>query len=156
MEQDLMVLRHLVAHDATEADLSTRPRVAATVRPDGTVAGGRVAEVVDLATFADRQNLAQALVLRLLTPLGSLTGLGHAEYGSRLHELIGQPKDSARRNLCRAYVLAAVAAEPRVENEAVALDFDLAAEQVDSFVFTLVVRPVAGGDPLALTLEVGA
>lgn len=151
-----MVLRHLVAHDASEADLATTPRVAATIRPDGTIAGGRVAEVVDLATFAQRQNLAQALILRLLTPLGALAELGHAGYGSRLHELVGQPKDAARRNLCRAYVLAAVAAEPRVEPGAVAFEFDVAAERVDSFVFTVAVQPVAGGDPLALTLEVGA
>lgn len=150
---DLTVLPWLAAHDAAEADLSLRPRAAHRVLPDGTV--HPVTDVHDLATWTGRENLAQALVLRLLTPVGSLAALGHAAYGSRLHELIGRPKDSARRNLCRAFVLEAVAQEPRVDPTAVALDFDLAAESVDSFVFVLQVRPVDGGDPLAVSLEVG-
>lgn len=152
---DLMALPHLVAHDAAEADLSTGARVAARVRPDGTLYPGGASEVTDLATFSERENLAQALILRLLTPVGSLADLGHAGYGSRLHELIGQPKDASHRALCRGFVLAAVAAEPRLQPEAVSLDFDLAAERLDSFVFTLTVQPVAGGDPLAVTMEVG-
>jgi phage baseplate assembly protein W len=138
-------------------DLAVTSRVAATVRPDGTVARGAQAlpEVTDLATRSDQENLAQALILRLLTPVGSLAALGHPSYGSRLHELIGQPKDSARRNLCRAFVLAAVADEPRVAPAAVAFAFDPAAERPDSFVFTVTVAPVAGGDPIGLTLQVG-
>src|SRR5881394_1026881 len=47
-------------------------------------------ETVDLAMARGVENLQQALILRLLTPLGSLSDLGHAGYGSRLHELIGQ------------------------------------------------------------------
>jgi len=150
---DLKVLPWLAAHDAAETDLSPRPRAAHVVAPDGTV--GPVDEVTDVATWSDRENLAQALVLRLLTPVGTLAPLGHAAYGSRLHELIGQPRDSARRNLCRAFVLEAVAQEPRVDPAAVALDFDVAAESVDSFVFVLQVRPLDGGDPVAVSLEVG-
>jgi hypothetical protein len=57
--------------------------------------------------------------------------------------------------LCRAFVLEAIAAEPRVDPAAVALDFDLAAEGVDSFVFTLQVSRTDGGDAVSLTLEVG-
>jgi len=154
---DLRVLPFLVAHDAGDADVGRTARVAPAVRPDGTLdrSPNRPAEVYDLGTFGGRDNLAQALILRLLTPVGSLAELGHAGYGSRLHELVGQPKDTARRNLCRAFVLAAVAAEPRVDPTAVALDFDRAAEGLDSFVFTLQVRPAAAGDPVALTLEVG-
>ncbi|HEX8001078.1 MAG TPA: hypothetical protein VF519_00115 [Mycobacteriales bacterium] len=149
---DLTVLPWLSAHDASEADLVTRPRTAQRVDPNGAVAP--VTEVTDLGTWSERQNLAQALILRLLTPVGSLAALGHAAYGSRLHELIGQPRDDARRNLCRAYVLEAVAQEPRVDPKAVALDFDREAESVDSFVFVLQVRPLDGGDPLAVSLEV--
>ncbi|HEY1179187.1 MAG TPA: hypothetical protein VGF17_23785 [Phytomonospora sp.] len=155
-DTDLLVLPHFVAHDASDADLSTVPRIAVRVRPDGGVGPGGRAEVTDLAVVAARENLAQALILRLLTPVGSLAALGHPEYGSRLHELVGAPRDAARRHLCRAFVLAAVAAEPRVEPGAVGFDFDPAAEGPDSLVFTLVVQPAAGGDPLALNLEVGA
>ena len=114
-----------------------------------------MAEVFDVATLSGREALAQALVLRLLTPVGSLAALGHASYGSRLGELVGQPRDSARRNLCRAFVLAAVAQEPRVDPSVVALDFDVAAERVDSFVVVLQVRPVDGSDPVGVSLEVG-
>ena len=149
---DLTVLPWLSASDASDADLVTRPRAAHVVDPNGAV--GPVTEITDLGTSSERHNLAQALVLRLLTPVGSLSSLGHAAYGSRLHELIGQPRDDAHRNLCRAYVLDSVAQEPRVDPKAVALDFDLDVESVDSFVFTLQVRPLDGGDPLAVSLEV--
>lgn len=136
---DLQVLPFLSAQEAGQYDLATsrHPRV------DG----------LDLATFSERQNLAQALILRLLTPRGSLAALGHSTYGSRLYELIGQSKNQATRNLCRAFVLEVVAQEPRVEPKAVKLTFDLASETPSNFVFTLLVQPVAGGEPLSLALE---
>jgi phage baseplate assembly protein W len=151
---DLAVAPYLVAHDASAMDLTTVER---QVR--GRALSGSTA-VSDFRTIGGRENLAHALLLRLLTPRGSLADLGHATYGSRLHELIGRPKTSALRDLCRAFVLEVVAQEPRVEDKAVALVFDPAAETIDSFVFTLVVRPIAaedGGDgaPLQLDLEVG-
>jgi phage baseplate assembly protein W len=146
---DLTVLPHFAADDATAADLVKR------------WTPGRVwidqpgLQAMDAATLNGRENLAQAMILRLLTPRGSLAQLGHAAYGSRLHELIGRRKTSALRNLCRAFVLEAVAQEPRVESTAVSLDFDEQAERFDSFVFTLAVQPVTDGDPVALGLEVG-
>jgi phage baseplate assembly protein W len=105
--------------------------------------------------LSERENLAQALILRLLTPRGSLAALGHASYGSRLHELIGQNKTAALRNLCRAFILEVVAQEPRVEDQAVEITFDEQAETLSSFVFTLAVRPRTGDEPIGLTLEVG-
>jgi phage baseplate assembly protein W len=146
---DLAVVPNFVAHDAAEVDLSTRVRAIRGPLPLGAT------QAVDLTTLDDRQNLAQALILRLLTPRGSLKALGHGEYGSRLHELIGQPKNPATRNLCRAFILEVVAQEPRVENKAVEISFDPLQEQVDSFVFTLAVLAIRDGDPLSVTLEVG-
>jgi len=61
------------------------------------------------------ENLAQAVILRLLTPRGELAALGHPEYGSRVHELIGQENNTRRRNLLRLFVLEALELEPRVE-----------------------------------------
>ena len=152
---DLSVAPFLAAHDASAMDLTTVQRpIRGRLRDGSTVAS-------DFATISGRENLAHALLLRLLTPRGSLADLGHAAYGSRLHELIGRPKTSALRDLCRAFVLEVVAQEPRVEDKAVALVFDPAAETLDSFVFTLAVRPVAdphgnnGGPSLLLDLEVG-
>ena len=169
---DLAVVPHLVAHAAAAADLVARPRPGrvglppdrlgelpaavleavagrAMVGPDGRI------EVVDLGVMSGRENLAQALLLRLLTPRGALKALGHETYGSRLHELIGERKTEELRALCRAYVLEAVAQEPRVKPKAVALDFDPTAELPTSFAFTLAVEPVEGGEPLGLSLEIG-
>ncbi len=145
---DLVVIPYLATHDADQVDL-----VRVQTRARGKqVAGGGVP--TDLQTFTGRENLAQALILRLLTPKGSLKGLGHSDYGSQLYRLIGEPKNNATRNLCRAYVLEAVAQEPRVEPKAVALYFDPDAETPSSFAFTLEVKPIAGGEPLSLNLEV--
>jgi phage baseplate assembly protein W len=143
------VVPNLVAHDASQQDLVIRRRPIVGVLPE------RAREAFDFGVIGGRQNLAQALLLRLLTPRGSLTALGHADYGSRLHELIGRRKTLELRNLCRAFVLEVVAQEPRVEQKAVELTFDPAAETLSSFVFTLAVKPLSGSEALALSLEVG-
>jgi phage baseplate assembly protein W len=149
---DLAVVPNFVAHDASEVDLVARTRVL-RVRP---AAGGVTdAEVTDLGVVSGRENLAQALILRLLTPRGSLAALGHAAYGSELYRLIGERKTESLRNLCRAYVLAVVAQEPRVEDTALALEFDPRAERFDTFVFTLSVKGKDTGQPVGLTLEFG-
>jgi phage baseplate assembly protein W len=70
---------------------------------------------VDLAVAADGNALRQALLLRLLTPLGSLGQLGHAGYGSRLHELIGRLSTDGTRQLARSFVIQAIAQERRVK-----------------------------------------
>jgi phage baseplate assembly protein W len=59
-------------------------------------------------------NLVQALLIRFNTPLGDLTGLGHPDYGSRLHELIGRSNDETTRNLVRLFALETLRNEPRV------------------------------------------
>ena len=61
------------------------------------------------------ENLAQALLLRILTPRGELAALAHPEYGSRVFELIGRENNSTQRNLLKLYILEAVKAEPRVD-----------------------------------------
>jgi len=146
---DLVVAPFLVAHDAAEIDLST------TTRPARGLLAPSALEAFDLAVIHGRQNLAHALLLRLLTPLGSLAALGHSGYGSRLHELIGQRKSTVTRNLCRLFVLEVVRQEPRVDDAAAALVFETDEETPSSFAFRLEVRPVDGGDPVALGLEVG-
>jgi phage baseplate assembly protein W len=146
---DLMVVPNFVAHDAASVDLSPRVRRRPGVAPLGEP------DPIDAATILGRENLAQALILRLLTPVGSLAALGHATYGSQLHRLIGRRKTPELRNLCRAYVLEAVAQEPRVAAPVVTLDFDPAAETSASFVFTVAVQPAGGSGTVGLSLEVG-
>ena len=68
----------------------------------------------DMGTVSGRDNLAQAIMMRLLTPSGELAPLGHPEYGSRLHELIGRENTETNRNLARLYILQSLQMEPRV------------------------------------------
>lgn len=75
---------------------------------------GQPRRLGDLALVAGRENLGQAVVLRLLTPRGELAALGHPEYGSRLHELVGRVNTETTRNLVKLYVLESLAAEPRI------------------------------------------
>jgi len=70
---------------------------------------------VDLEALDGVDNLQQALLMRFLTPMGELAQLGHADYGSRLHELIGERNVEANRNRAKLYVLQALNAEPRVK-----------------------------------------
>lgn len=154
----------LAAHDAEVLDLRVAPRPSRQRRPP---AGGDAptgqgfapeppgaAEVGDLATIEGRANVAQALTLRLLTPRGSLAALGHAEYGSRLPDLIGRRKTEALRGLCRAHILEAVRHEPRVADRPLAITFHPEQEPADAFVVEIVVQPVDGTDPVAVAVEV--
>jgi phage baseplate assembly protein W len=68
----------------------------------------------DLVSVTGHENLAQALLLRFLTPAGELAALGHPDYGSHLFELIGELNNVSNRNIARMYVLQAIEAEPRV------------------------------------------
>lgn len=74
----------------------------------------RLRQGVDLATVSSVDNLSQALLLRFLTPQGSLEPLGHPEYGSRLSTLIGELNSETNRNRAKLYVLEALAQEPRI------------------------------------------
>jgi phage baseplate assembly protein W len=146
---DLAVVPNMVAYDASSLDLTSKVRIVRRPRP------GEPGEIRDLSVLQGRENVAQALLIRLLTPRGTLASLGHASYGSRLHELIGERKTEELRNLCRAFVLEAVAQENRVEPKAVEFRFETGEERFDNFVFTVAVKPISSGDPIALSLEVG-
>lgn len=134
----------MIAHDLSPLD----------VRPSSGVApiGG---DVTDLATIDGRHNLGQALMLRMLTPRGAIADLGHAEYGSRLGELIGRRKTDTARALCKAFVLEVVAQEPRVEDTALDFAFDIESEGPSEIRFTVAVRPRTGDEVVSLDLVLG-
>ena len=67
----------------------------------------------DVQTVTGRENLAQAIVNRLLTRRGELTGLGHPDYGSRLHLLVGELNNARTRGLAELYIRDSLAQEPR-------------------------------------------
>lgn len=68
----------------------------------------------DLATAFGIDNLIQALKMRLLVSRGELARLAHPRYGSRVHELIGEPLDRQNLELLRRYVRQAILSDPRV------------------------------------------
>jgi hypothetical protein len=111
-------------------------------------------DATDLAVAAEGGALRQALLLRLLTPRGSLAALGHASYGSRLHELVGRLHTEETRRLARSFVIQAIAEERRVASilELVIQPPDqLHQDRIDIFVR---VAPATGLDPVALGIEV--
>ena len=77
---------------------------------DGQALRGR-----DLRVAAGIANLEQAIANRLKTRRGELAPLGHPEYGSRHHELAGEPNVERTRNLIKLRVLQALRDEPRIE-----------------------------------------
>jgi phage baseplate assembly protein W len=142
--KDLLVTPFFEASEWDSLDLSRHP--AGAIFLD---------EPTDLATARGVENLQQALVLRLLTPLGALKELGHANYGSRLHELIGAENVEAAALRARAYVLQAIAQEKRVA-EILSLEIlPITPDAPDRLRIFARVLAVGGGDPVALGLEVG-
>lgn len=111
------------------------------------------ADVSDLGVVEGRANLGQALIVRLLTPLGSLTPLGHPDYGSRLGELIGRENDDATRNLARLYTIQALRQEPRLR-ELNDLSVESTQDAPDSIRIGFSVVPRGDDEPLSLGLEV--
>lgn len=69
----------------------------------------------DLRLADGVDNLAQAVANRLKTRKGELAPLGHPDYGSRHHELLGEPNVQRTRNLIKLFVLQALRDEPRLE-----------------------------------------
>jgi phage baseplate assembly protein W len=75
---------------------------------------GRTPRRKDIAIASEIASAEQLLVNRLKTQKGELAALGHPEYGSRHHELIGQPNVDRTRNLIKLYILEALSHEPRI------------------------------------------
>jgi phage baseplate assembly protein W len=113
----------------------------------------RTSVVEDFGVVGERANLAQALMLRLLTEQGALTELGHPAYGSKLVTLIGQLNNQITRNLARLYVIDAIRQEARVKTLS-ALSVETVTGQPDSIRISLTVIPLHDDDPLALGLDI--
>jgi len=74
----------------------------------------RAAPVTDLDVVSGIAAADQLFVNRLKTHKGELAPLGHPEYGSRHHELIGQPNVERTRALVKLHVLECLSHEPRI------------------------------------------
>lgn len=142
--KDLLLTPFFQATEWDQLDLVSRPR-------------GRPypLEPVDLDVAEGEEALRQALILRLLTPVGALAELGHSAYGSRLGELIGLENTETNRLRARRFVLQALAQERRVK-EVLDLRVTVPADGAgDRIAISFRVRPTDGGDPVDLGLELG-
>ena len=109
----------------------------------------RQTEVIDFRAAGGRDNLGQAIILRLLTPRGELTALGHPEYGSRLHELVGRQNTATTRNLAKLFILESLQAERRIAS-VLAVDVSpdpVIRERIDVLVQ---VQPIGVSEPLTI------
>lgn len=100
---DLLLSWAGTAGSFADADLAVARRI------------GPAGAIVDVDIAIDFAQADQLIVNRLMTRRGELTALGHPGYGSRHHELIGEPNTERTRNLVKLYILQALRQEPRIE-----------------------------------------
>jgi phage baseplate assembly protein W len=108
----------------------------------------------DLDTVAGADNLVQALLIRFNTPLGDLASLGHPDYGSRLHELIGRSNDETTRNLVRLFTLETLRQEARV-GTVDDLQVSTVAGRPDLVMVAIKLSPIVSQTPVNLVFSVG-
>ncbi|TQM61948.1 hypothetical protein [Humibacillus xanthopallidus] len=82
----------------------------------GGVRDARASQGGDLGVVRDADAAVQGLTMRLLVRRGELAPLGWPDYGSRLHELIGEPDVPRTRLRLAQYAREAVAADWRVDD----------------------------------------
>jgi phage baseplate assembly protein W len=107
----------------------------------------------DLQTVSGQANLAQAIINRLLTRRGELTRLGHPNYGSRLHQLIGEVNNNRTRGLAEIYIRECLAQESRIE-EIRFIKFKPPSRGMDREVLevTLAVKPLGQSEAITFTI----
>jgi len=103
----------------------------------------------DLQLAHEEENLAQAIVHRLMTDIGELEELGHPDYGSRLYDLLGQPNTEETRGLARTYVLEALSREPRIK-EIVSVTVTPNSLDMNRIDIEIIVVPVGKRRPLTV------
>lgn len=103
-----------MSNDPLHRDLKISRRIFDRMTSDRQYVDLELAASGDLATVSGRENLAQAIINRLLTRRGDLAALGHPDYGSRLHTLIGELNNVRLRGRAELYIRECLAQEPRI------------------------------------------
>lgn len=111
------------------------------LRPDG--AG-------DLGLARGNENIVQALTLRLRVRRGELAQLGWADYGSRLHELIGEPNINRVHVRLMAYARSTIEEDPRVAEVS---EISAAPGERDTVRLTMDIRLIEEPNPLNLVFD---
>ena len=104
----------------------------------------------DLALAAGASNISQALSLRLMVRLGELARLGLPDYGSRLHELIGQPNNQRTRVLAMGLARTSIEQDPRVKQ---VLSVEAHQEEQDVLRINMEIELIQENTPLNLVFD---
>lgn len=107
----------------------------------------------DLALAEGNNNIIQALTLRLKVRQGELAPLGWPDYGSRLHELIGEPNVLRTHLKLQAFARMAVEADPRVLEVVDVRTLDLPGER-DTVRLMMDIRLIDRPEPLNLVTDI--
>lgn len=104
----------------------------------------------DLALAVGNSNISQALSLRLMVRLGELAPLGLPDYGSRLHELIGQPNNQRTRVIAMGLARTAIEQDPRVKQ---VLKVEAQQEEHDVLRINMDIELIQENTPLNLVFD---
>jgi phage gp46-like protein len=105
--------------------------------------------VTDFAVVKGADNLAQAILIRLLTPMGELSALGHPDYGSHLYSLIGERNNETMRNRAKLYILESLQKENRIK-KIVDVEVSVSVATQSGIDITIRVQPADNSDILTI------
>jgi phage baseplate assembly protein W len=112
----------------------------------------------DLDTVSGEDNIVQAIMDRLATEQGELHDTGHANYGSRLDEFVGEINNETTRQRIKLEVLECLAQEDRIR-EVVNVDAVASAQDPHGVEIEITILPVESKTYLTIVypfrLEVG-
>ena len=107
----------------------------------------------DIELAEGNDNIEQALLLRLRVRKGELAPLGWPDYGSRLHELIGEPNNSRTHVMLMAHARNAVERDPRVA-EVLRIRAEVLPGERDVVTLIMDIALITGPNPLNLVFDV--
>ncbi|HEX8474424.1 MAG TPA: hypothetical protein VF666_10355 [Pyrinomonadaceae bacterium] len=107
----------------------------------------------DLALAEGNDNIMQALTMRLLVRRGELAALGWPNYGSRLHEVIGEPNNRRTHTILMAHARTAIEQDPRVVEITGMRAYVLAGER-DVVRLEIEIQLITENNPLNLVFDV--
>ena len=107
----------------------------------------------DIALAQGNDNIIQALILRLKVRKGELAPLGWPNYGSRLHELIGEPNNGRTHVMLMAHARNAIEQDPRV-SEVKSVRTEVVPGERDVVRIIMEILLISATNPLNLVFDV--
>jgi phage baseplate assembly protein W len=111
------------------------------------------ARLGDLQLAQGNDNIVQALTLRLMIRKGELARLGFPDYGSRLHELIGEPNNQRTHVIAMGLARTAIEQDPRVA-EVESVTANVPPGERDTIRIDMEVKLITENTPVNLVFDV--